>query len=158
MNVIVKSIDQINGIVKWAVVILLGMLSVLVFTQVVFRYVIEYGLTWSDEVARYMLVWVTFLGASLGARTKALIGLEVVVNLLRGIPKRMAIEMAMFITVGFLVLVVIYGVKLTFIGYDQFSPALFVRMSWVYTAIPVGGVLMILNILANAIEFWQGGK
>lgn len=158
MNAIVKSIDKINGFVKWAVVILLGILTVLVFSQVFFRYVIESGLTWSDEVARYILVWVTFLGASLGARTKALIGLEVVVNLLRGIPKRLAIEMAMFVTVGFLVFVVIYGAQLTVVGHDQFSPALFVRMSWVYMAIPIGGSLMIMNVLANAIEFWQGGK
>ncbi|KKM11399.1 hypothetical protein SY88_09235 [Clostridiales bacterium PH28_bin88] len=158
MQTIVKGIDQINRVVTWVVVILLATMSVVVFAQVIYRFVLEAPLTWSEEVARYLMVWITFLGASLGVRNKALIGMEVAVGLLPPVLKRAAINLVSLITFCFLLVVLYYGIKMTGVTARQFSPAMQIPMSWPYLAVPVGAVLMLMNTVAVNLERWGGQR
>ncbi|MDA8226350.1 MAG: TRAP transporter small permease subunit, partial [Desulfitobacterium hafniense] len=70
MNSFVKGVDQINRLATWVVVIMTAVMSVIILAQVIFRYVLEAPLPWSEEVARYLMVWGTFLGAGLGVRKR----------------------------------------------------------------------------------------
>ena len=157
MQSIVKGIDQVNRLVTWVIVIMLAVMSVVVLLQVIFRFILEAPLPWSEEVARYLMVWITFLGASLGVRQKALIGMEVAVGLLPPTLKRGAVNLVVLITLCFLTVVLYYGIKMTGVTARQFSPAMQIPMSWPYSAVPVGAVLMMMNTVAVTLERW-GGK
>ena len=158
MNTIVKGIDQLNRIVIWAVVLMLSVMCVTVFMQVIFRYVLHASLSWSEELARYLMVWLTFLGAALGVRYKSLIGMEVLVKALPKLMKRGVLEVVTLFQLVFLAVVLVYSIKMTMIAHAQVSAAMLIPMSWAYVGLPVGLSMMILNTIAVAFERWGGVK
>lgn len=154
-NKYLKIMEIVNVVVTWIVAVILGTMSVVVFSQVIYRYVLEAPLPWSEELARYLMVWLVLLGASLGLRSKALIGMEALVNVFPAPLKRFSIEAVLVFSLLFLSVVMIYGMKLTIMNHAQVSPAMEIPMSWPYAAIPVGALLMIANALVVAIERWN---
>ena len=54
----------LEGVVRWIVIVLMGIMTVLVSAQIVSRYVFNFPLGWTEEMARFSFVWVSFLGAS----------------------------------------------------------------------------------------------
>lgn len=157
MNLILKGIDQINRVVTWIVVLMLAAMSTIIFVQVIYRYVLAAALPWSEELSRYLMMWTTFLGAGLGVRKGALLGMEVLVKALPKMLNRIAVWVVFVIQIIFLLIVLIYGVKMTLIAGRQLSPAMLIHMSWPYSSIPVGAALMIINTLAVAMERKWGG-
>lgn len=158
MNTIVKGIDQLNRLVIWIIVLLLGVMSAVIFMQVIFRYVFHAALPWSEELARYLMVWSTFLGASLGIRRRALIGMEVLVKALPKLATRITLELVTVFQILFLAVVLFYSIKMTMVANSQVSAAMLIPMSWAYVGIPIGMFLMILNTIAVALERWEGVK
>ncbi|MDL2260118.1 TRAP transporter small permease [Deltaproteobacteria bacterium OttesenSCG-928-K17] len=111
-------------------------------------------LTWSEEVARYFMVWTVFIGAAMGARHGVHVGIEAVVNLFPARLTRVMYLLAGFISLVFSLLVCFYGsvVVKNIAASGQISPALEIPMTWVYAAAPVGGLLMAVHFLQAAIE------
>lgn len=151
----VKSMDLVNKVVTWLVAVILGVMSVVTFTQVLYRYVLEAPLPWSEELARYLMVWLVFLGAGLGVRMKALIGMEAVVNFMPKLLKNISRELVMVFTLCFLTVVFFYGLRLTVMNMSQVSPAMQISMAWPYLAVPTGALLMMANVLVVALERWK---
>ena len=72
----VHTIDHVvNTILRWIVMIMLSVMSVIVFAQVVFR-IVHLSIPWSEELSKYLLIWSTFMGAALCVRKGSLVGLE----------------------------------------------------------------------------------
>ena len=71
----VHTIDHVvNTILRWIVMIMLSVMSVIVFAQVVFR-IVHLSIPWSEELSKYLLIWSTFMGAALcsaGTRTESI--------------------------------------------------------------------------------------
>ena len=60
----VHTIDHVvNTILRWIVMIMLSVMSVIVFAQVVFR-IVHLSIPWSEELSKYLLIWSTFMGAA----------------------------------------------------------------------------------------------
>ncbi|MDI6726588.1 MAG: TRAP transporter small permease [Smithellaceae bacterium] len=148
--------EIINRIVTWVVALILGVMSVVVASQVIYRYILEAPLPWSEELARYLMVWLVLLGAGLGLRAKALIGMEALINVFPAPLKRFAVETVLLFSLLFLAIVFAYGIKLTIMNHAQFSPAMEIPMSLPYAAIPIGALFMIANAILIAMERWRG--
>ena len=122
------------------------------FAQVLFRYVIGYSLYWSEETARYLFVWISFLGAVAALERGAHIGVEVLVEKL---PRNIRRYVILFsnISVGlFLLFLTVKGLKMVADNMIQRSPALRVPMGLVYLAIPVGAVLMGIHVFFQILR------
>ncbi len=82
--------DQVSYIAEKVVQVTLvgmvGVMTVIIILQVFMRYLFLYSLSWSEEVARYLMIWVSFLGASLALKYGFHIGVEFVIN---RIPEKM---------------------------------------------------------------------
>ncbi len=81
-------IDRLNAAIYYAVGLLLAGITIVVLMQVIVRFVLtHFGLNvsapWTEELARYLLVWMIFLGAAVGCRKMQLISLGFVVT---GVP------------------------------------------------------------------------
>src|SRR5690606_19073778 len=128
--------------------ILIGVLiltaSVILFANVVARYVFNAGFPWAEELVRYQIVWMVFLGASVAARQGIHIGVDILIKLSPP-PLAKLIELVVHaIAVVFCGFLVFYGAQLieqTF-AFGQVSPALQLPMWLVQLAIPVGAALM----------------
>jgi TRAP-type transport system small permease protein len=126
---------------------LLLLLTVTVFVQVVFRFLIDLPLAWSEELSRYSFVWLTMIVAPVCIRLKANIG----TGTLAAMPARTALIVELCggaLTLLFAVVLLVWGAMLLDVVKLQRSPAMGIPMYWVYAAIPCGASLMIIEIVA----------
>ncbi|WP_439525239.1 TRAP transporter small permease [Marivita sp.] len=163
MRIYVTLMDKINAVVTALVAALLCIVSLAVMTQVMVRFVLTaLGLNisapWTEELARYTLIWMVFLGAAVGVRHARMIALEFGVRKLpahTGVPIRYAV---MILCISFFGLLFSTGVDFIELGKSETSPVLGITKDKVYWAMPVSMVLMILNSLALIAETWIEGR
>jgi TRAP-type C4-dicarboxylate transport system permease small subunit len=123
------------------------------FGQVVLRYGFGRPLTWSEEVSRYLFVWVVFVGAGVAARYKGHIALDFLVTRFpAGLRRGVALVMGVLSLAMLLLVFVWYGWALTQVSMRQESPATGVPVGYATLAIPVGGLLTALNTVRAVRE------
>ncbi|WP_270934966.1 TRAP transporter small permease [Falsiroseomonas oryzae] len=135
---------------------LLGVLVIamtgVTLAQVMARYAFGAPLIWSEEAARYLFVWVSMIGAALAARQGAHYALTALVERLPARAARLAGSGALAVSAAFLVVLLVTGINETRQAHLQDAATLPFRMSLPYAAIPVGAVLMLLHLLAGAMQ------
>ena len=144
---------RLNGLAEWAMALLLAAMTLITGLAIAGRFVFSYSLFWSDELSRFLLIWISFLGMSVGVRRGAHPGID---SLVRGISPRMArfvFSGAAALSLLFFAVMVIYGGVLILRTWPQRSPSMGLRMTAPYLAVPVAGLLMMLHGFA----LWQRG-
>ncbi|MCF4113171.1 MULTISPECIES: TRAP transporter small permease [Dethiosulfovibrio] len=139
-----KILDKLNSAVEVLISFLLTFMVVVVFLQVVFRFIIHSSLPWSEEAARYLLIWISFLGATVGVKRGAHVGVEAVVNLFGGRKRRAISVVAYVLEAAFFVFLVLYGYRILSIVFCQSSPAMEISMAVPYSSLPVSSAIMLL--------------
>lgn len=137
-----------NGLAEWVMAVLLATMTLLVGVQIAGRFIFSYSIFWSDELTRFLLVWVSFLGISVGVRRAAHPAID---SLVRALPTRWASAVsavAVALSVTFFCIMVAYGGSLVLHTWPQYSSSLGIRMGIPYLAVPVSGVLMTLHAFA----------
>ena len=123
--------------------LLLIALVIVVLLQILYRYILAAPLSWSEEISRYLLVWISFFGAAVAIKHKGHFGLgfdELFFPSVLKVPISLLIDLAML---GFVALVLIgQGIKFLAVGKSQGSPMLNLPMIYVYLAIPTSGLAM----------------
>lgn len=126
----------------------------IIFIQVVMRYVFSNSLSWSEEAARYVFIWQTWIGASYAVRKKRHLRVEALVDRLHGAPRK-------FIELGVILIWIVFGCFLIYKGCQltnlifmrgQISAALGISMSIPYAAIPVGSFFMTSRLFVEAFR------
>lgn len=140
-------ISKINSLTRFIVVALLAVMVVAVFLQVLFRFFLDQPLAWTEELARYLLIWITFLGSAYAMAIKAHIGTEYIQKFLSPLMNKIVLGVAAAISIFFFVVMVQQGYILSARSMTQTSPTLLVPMGYVYMVIPISGVLLIMNVL-----------
>ncbi len=117
------------------------------------RFVFHLGWPWPEELARFLLTWLSFLTAAVAARRDGHFVIDYfAARLFRRRDFRIfRVAMAAAVTAT-LLLVIIKGWQLTVIVASQASPALGLPMGWVYAAIPVGGTFTLVFVTYGAFE------
>ena len=154
----VHTIDHVvNTILRWIVMIMLSVMSVVVFAQVVFR-IVHLSIPWSEELSKYLLIWSTFMGAALCVHKGSLVGLEFLQSALpeRG-QKALKIVLSIIICamLVFLIGVGFWAVRRVCF---QITPVLKQSMGLMYAAIPVGSVFMLINQIITTIYLIKGDE
>ncbi len=127
-----------------------------VFLEVLARYVLHLSLSWPEEVARFSFIWTSLLGASIAMERKKLHDIDIVFEYLPDGMKPFIAFLVHLLVIGILFVFVLYGAKLTALVHLQVSPAMEIRMSYVYSAIPFASGLMLISQGFNTVEtFFQ---
>jgi TRAP-type C4-dicarboxylate transport system permease small subunit len=127
--------------------VLCGVMTLVVLAQVVFRYVFLRPLPWSEELARYLMVWIVCLASSEAYAEGNHIGVGMIVDALKPSLRKIMI-LIVHLAVSVLMLILIYqGFRLSFLVRDQLSPAMEISMTWPYLAVPVGASLTLIQAL-----------
>ncbi|MFO7263166.1 MAG: TRAP transporter small permease [Bacillota bacterium] len=145
-------VDRINRLLKVIVIICLVISLVAITCQVLFRYIFHQPLSWTEELSRYLMIWITFLGASLAVRYQRLIKLEIIYMLISDRGKKWVLILAGFLSCFFYAILIVFGYLILDTVVMQHSPALHISMAIPYAAIPVGGILMLVNTIASLID------
>lgn len=138
---------------------LLASASLILFANVVARYVFNWGVPWAEELVRYEIIWMVFIGGSVAARKGIHIGIDILATF--SPPKiRTVIHLIInAISLLFCVFLTVMGIDLITQAkmFGQVAPALQVPIWIVQMAVPIGGALMALRFLQRLISVWQNG-
>jgi TRAP-type C4-dicarboxylate transport system permease small subunit len=126
-------------------------MAAIVVAQVFCRYVLNASLFWSEELARYLLVWLTFLGASSAYYRRVHPGIDIVTLRLKGSLKKLCRIAVHLASAGFFVVMIYHGCAFAYFIRTQISPALALPKWIVFSVIPLSGVLFLLHCLAFLI-------
>lgn len=127
-----------------AIGVLLLSASVILFSNVVARYVFNESFSWATEVVRYQIIWMVFIGGSVAARRGLHIGVDIIVKFSGPSVRKCILLIVNAIAVAFCAYVAYYGIELVLQtrAWGQVSPAAQIPMWLVQLAIPVGCILM----------------
>ena len=153
---IIHDIDKvINKILRFIVIIMLSVLSVVVFAQVLFR-IVHLSIPWSEELSKYLLIWSTFLGAAICIRKGSLVGLEFLKNSMSEEKQKILQTILNLIVCAMLLFLINVGFWAVRRVWFQITPVLKLSMGLMYAAIPIGSVFMLINQILVTIYLWKG--
>lgn len=156
MMKIIHDIDKvINKILRFIVIIMLSVMSVVVFAQVLFR-IVHLSIPWSEELSRYLLIWSTFLGAAICIRKGSLVGLEFLKNSMSEEKQKILQTILNLIVCAMLLFLINVGFWAVRRVWFQITPVLKLSMGLMYAAIPIGSVFMLINQILVTIYLWKG--
>ena len=138
---------------RWALIGLMGVMAVLVFANVVLRYAFNHSLVWVEEVTRYMMVWVGFLGSGLVLRYGAHIAVETFQDMLPAPAARALRAFIALLLAATFAWMTWLGIRYVGFAWDQETPILQWRTGLVYLAIPIGSALMLVHLLCIVRDF-----
>lgn len=154
-----KVINAINFTMKHVLNIIMAVLTIAVFAQVIFRFFLESPLAWTEELAIYCLVWLTFLGAAYAMSLKAHIGVSFLTDLFPLRIRQIIYVIATLAGLAFYLLLVIQGYALMNQSMQQLSPVLGIPMGFVYAVIPISGLFLMMNVIVLFMkDFKTGGQ
>ncbi len=138
-----------------ALVVIGTVMSVIVLLQIVFRFLVHVPFPWSEELARYLMIWMGMLGAFVALREGRHIGVSLFVDRLPPAWGSKLMVLVQLATMAFLGIVAKQGFSLALFNSSQLSPAMQIPMVLPYMAVPVGSSLMILELATGVLgEFF----
>jgi len=144
-----------DRILKFALVVLMGVLVLSITWQVASRYMLRDPSSWTEEIARFALIWAGFLGTVYAYRSRGHVAINVLVHRLSDTWANRAGLLAAFSVIAFALPVLAIGganIVLITAELEQTSAALGLQMSWVYAVIPVSGLLLILYAIHDFVR------
>jgi TRAP-type C4-dicarboxylate transport system permease small subunit len=156
---IARFVNGTNAAIRVLIAALLAGMCACALLQVIVRLVLDsvgfnLSVPWSEELSRYFMIWLIFLGAAYACRRAQLIALTVVVENIPTPMRRIANVTAALVCIAFYALLIYVGLTAFRAGYIEMSPVLQFPKAYIYAAMPIGGVIMILNTLAFLAESW----
>lgn len=154
MQRVEKFLDIIEKVVVYIAYLLVSLMVINTSTGVFFRYILNNALSWTDELGRYMMIWVGFFGCYLAARDNSHVGVEMFVGLFKPGARRVFHVAARLVVIVFLIVILSEsGKQLGLLGI-QTSPALEIPMAIPYSAVSVGVFLMLIENLAHLVRLF----
>lgn len=129
----------------------LATLVVVLVLQVFFRYVLKIGISWSEEVSRFLFIWFVYISASYAVQVGTHIRVSLVVDFMPKVLQRPMQIISDLLWIGFNAIVIVSGIQLiaSMIDYPVYSTSLLLPLSAVYVIIPLSHALMIVRILLS---------
>ena len=132
---------------RWLLILLLLAMACIVFANVVLRYTTGDSIVWAEEVARHLMIWVTFLGAGLVLRFGGHVAID---NLHQAVSTRAARWLRSVVAVGigiFCLVLIYFSILYVWATRFQTTAATDIPISFIYLAMPVGFLLMFVHLL-----------
>jgi TRAP-type C4-dicarboxylate transport system permease small subunit len=140
----------IDKAVDYFLILLILAMTAVVFISVFFRYVLNSPLSWSDEIARLMVVWLCFIGAYMALRENKHIGFDLVFKKLPPALKAGVALLNQALMAVFLLVVIWQGLIFSGEFLDVTMPYTGIPLGWfAYSALVAGGLLMLAQVLIN---------
>ncbi|PPK86060.1 TRAP-type C4-dicarboxylate transport system permease small subunit [Neolewinella xylanilytica] len=136
--------DKVDKILGYVLVIMLAVMTLDVLWGVFTRYVMSNQASWSEEMARFLLIWIGILGAAYASGQR----MHLSIDLLDNKPVKLIASLIILFALG---VMVVGGTRLVLLTAQlgQLSPALGVPMSIIYSVVPISGLLIIYYRLSD---------
>ena len=130
---------------RWILIVILAVMAVIIFANVVLRYTTSQSIEWAEEVARHLMIWLTFLGCGPTLRYGGHIAVE---NLQDALSPKGAIAVRVLVALlltGFFAFCIWFGLEYMERTQYQITPATQISVAIIYAALPVGMLLTLIH-------------
>lgn len=136
-TILTRMEEIVSSICLVAMTLVIGM-------QVFNRYVLEQSLDWSEELGRYLFIWAVYVGCSYAMQEDRHLEVTIIRNYASPRVNRAIVAVTLALTIVFCLFCVVYGIQMIqlLIATGQNTPALEIKMYWIFAAVPVGLGLM----------------
>jgi TRAP-type C4-dicarboxylate transport system permease small subunit len=156
VNPFVRKLAQFDSVLAkgegWVLITLVVMMTVVVLLQVIYRYLLTQPLYWSEELARYLFVWISILGATLSVQRGGHFGMDFFYRMISEKGRRFLTLFIYLLMGGVILVILVQGIGLVQKTAAQQSPAMEISMGWAYACLPVGAALMAIHLLVIIIK------
>lgn len=135
--------------VEWMVVLLFVAFSVIMFVNVVGRYVFNFSFVWSDEFIRYTFIWMILLGSGVAIKRKAHLGFDLIISKLPLKLQTFSVLLNDVLISIFLILFFFNGINLLKSAGMTPSPSMNIPMAFVYIVLPLSSIIMFIYIISS---------
>lgn len=144
----------IDNFEEYFCIVTMVIMTIIVFMQVVMRYVFHNSLSWSEETAKYIFFWLSWIGASYAVKERSHFRVEMLANKFEGRARIYFEYFALIIWFLFCLFLTWYGTKLVLFLKDtgQRTPSMGLPMALPYASVPVGCGMMCIRL---AIEIYK---
>ena len=153
-----KLLDRIEKALDAVLVFMMIVMAGAVVLQVTSRYVFNNPTSWSEELARYLFVWITFLGAAVVIRKRRHVDVTVLTDRLPPSAAKVVYLVSDAAVLFMLGALTWAGAGLAIMAHRQLSAAMDLPMSLAYSAMPIGTGLMFVFLVATMIWEWREGR
>lgn len=151
----------IDKILEYVLIILMGLSVLNVLWQVITRFVLQNPSSYTEEIARFLLIWIGLLGAAYGIGKKIHLAIDILKQRVNDVNRRRLDMVINAMILIFALSVMVIGgshlVNLTF-DLEQISAALQIKLGFVYLAVPLSGALMSFYSIENMIQTIKEGR
>ncbi len=155
MDRFVRAIDFLNRWVRWICMFCSGAVFFLVMAQILFRYVLKISAPWTEEAARFLMIWMALLAAGLAFQKGQHFTIDFATDRLRsGIRFKLSL-LTCFLNLLFILCIILWGIPFAVLGFFTISPGLEITMFLPYLAIPISGGIMLLNLIIYIGTCWE---
>ncbi|MDQ7729548.1 TRAP transporter small permease [Halomonas sp. SpR8] len=132
---------------------LIGVITLQIVSRVLFT-----AVGWTEEVARFLLVWITFLAGTLAFQRGRHIAVTFVVDALPGRLRQIARIAALLIVLAFMITLIVIGYRYMQVQSFQKSASLRLSMTYVYAVMPICAAMMAWYALVDIVELLMNGE
>lgn len=147
-----RFVSVLNRTIDHLVVALFSILFGVVLLQVCFRYILDSPFVWSEELSRYLFIWISLLGWTLAARNKTHISVALFLNLCSPRLKRWLAVFNDIATAVFALVLIHFGTEMVIRSLDVPTITLFFNFAVIYAAVPVCAAII---CLIAGVDIWQ---
>jgi TRAP-type C4-dicarboxylate transport system permease small subunit len=154
-----RFMDLITRWTEIATIVILAALVAVIAASVIMRYAFGATMFYAEELSRYLLVWIVFFASSLAIRNGSHVGVELVRQWLPPPARRLMVYLShalLFLFLAALGLIsVIYLVPPL---WTQVTVAMGIRLFWIFLCIPIGALLMLLQLIDVVLAEARGSR
>jgi len=149
---ILKNLDRIE---EFFIGMTLLFVTLLLFINVLTRYCFGYSVKWAEELTRYLIIWLTFVGGSVCVRKGKHVGIDILLTICPIVMRKIILLIIAIIGFLFSIILTFYGWKITLnvMLSGQLSTAMMIPMYLVYIVIPIGGFLMSIRYFQIVLAY-----
>lgn len=147
-----KVFREVDKLMETLSAVILGGMTILIFSQVLARYLFKAPLAWSEEGARFLFIWMTFIAGYVGARKVQHIGVELIQNVCPPILRNAMKIISDLLSIAFFLIVFYFCCTQWSKLSAQISPALKLPMSIVYLGMMIGCLGLAISYLLHLFE------
>jgi len=153
-----RGVDLLSALLRVVILLMAAAIFVIIVATVITRYGFNYVVSWSEEVPRYLLIWISFLGAAVCVDLKDHIAFD---YLYQRFPRRLRAAVQFLINAAifaFGYIMLVYGIRFVQAFGGDFMESIPFTNVWYYTALPVSGALIMLYSLRDQLNAWFVGE
>jgi len=133
-------------------------LTVVILLQVIYRFVLQAPLVWSEELSLFLFQWSVFMGAALAVRQRGHFGLDIFVRRLPATVVKTLDKFGQLVVFCLAIGLVCWGYQISQMTMLQEYPTLQFPVGYCYLGIPVSGAFMAVFAVLNEIDDWRQKK